>query len=652
MFTKVNVSNFRGLSALDIDLHQTTVLIGPNSCGKTTVLQAVRLACEAVEFARNEDDLKVENHGWLNLYSDRTIRDDQPFLPTTRWSELFLDAKRENPITIELAFSEDYEVDRVKVELSQGRADALRMTVKVHARAGGSLRGLADAAKGVRGRGAVSLLPPIRTQVDGLVPRAVFIPAFYGVVAQEEYRAPGAVQTLLQSGQQGQVVRNLLRRLPDRAGVNTFLVQSGLVAKLESHQSDIDTARYLETKFSDRNGKLELSSAGTGLVSLLALYAAIQNYQTAKAQGRAVIFLLDEPEAHLHPRLQGELAARLTELISSSGSQLLCATHSVEMINRFGRDDRAVVLRIDRNQAGVSRVLQSEEDRLGDLSDWCDLSPFAKLNLLAARRIVFHEGPSDEAILKGCARLYLGSDLARKRRFDDWTWASLAGCSNMEAKDVLKTALNPLFAQLPTGEQVRIVRLLDCDYARTPKQERRPSPANPAERYQELDVVWSRHSIESLFLDPECLTDWLDAALASPSRPASFDRAALLALVGEAIAAADRDPTLNEQASTQLFPSLAKTHSDVELKRALNSAREQVTASPARYQRGKDRSNFVLIQVRSKLLAQEATKSLANKVRAEIAQMVAHSPLQPNLLRPAALIPAEIKQVIEYMAGE
>lgn len=654
MFTHVHVRNFRGLSQLSIELAQVTVLIGPNSCGKTTVLQAVRLSCEAVEFARKEGDLKVERNGWISLYDDRSIRDDQPFLPTARWQELFLDAKREQPIVIELEFSADYDIERLKVELSQGRADALRMSVSLKAREGRALRALVDGAQGVRGMRAANLLSPIRTQVADLVPRVMFIPAFYGVVEQEEYRAAGSVRALLQSGQQGQVVRNLLRRLPNREGVNDFLDRSGLAAKLDSHQNDIDTERYLEVRFSDRNGALELSSAGTGLVSLLALFAAIETRSqllTSKS-GQAVIVLLDEPEAHLHPRLQGELASRLTTMFTSAGVQLLCATHSVEMINRFGRDERAAVLRIDRSRAGISRVLASEEERMRELDEWCDLSPFAKLNLLANRRIVFHEGPSDEAILKGCARLYLGKDPVRKKRFEDFTWAELSGCDNHSAKDVLKKALNPLFHKLQPGEQVRVVRLLDCDYSRTPQFESRPSPANPQEPYQELDVVWSRHSIESLFLEPECLTSWLDAALPSGSRPSAFDRAALLALVTQAIAEADKDAQLCREATKQLFPHLEKSTSKEEQIRAFDRADALVRSEPVRYQRGHDRAKFVLKKIRASLEAQEETRGLANKVRADIAQIVENSPLLPNLMLPPELIPPELVKVLDYMASE
>lgn len=41
--TRLSISNFRSIKALDLDLNETTVLIGPNNAGKTAILDAVRI---------------------------------------------------------------------------------------------------------------------------------------------------------------------------------------------------------------------------------------------------------------------------------------------------------------------------------------------------------------------------------------------------------------------------------------------------------------------------------------------------------------------------------------------------------------------------------------------------------------------------------
>ena len=42
MFTEISISNLRGIEKLVIsDISRINVMVGPNNCGKTTVLEAV-----------------------------------------------------------------------------------------------------------------------------------------------------------------------------------------------------------------------------------------------------------------------------------------------------------------------------------------------------------------------------------------------------------------------------------------------------------------------------------------------------------------------------------------------------------------------------------------------------------------------------------
>src|SRR5947209_18852177 len=42
--TSLRIENFRSIKSLDIELGETTVFIGPNNAGKTSILDAVRIA--------------------------------------------------------------------------------------------------------------------------------------------------------------------------------------------------------------------------------------------------------------------------------------------------------------------------------------------------------------------------------------------------------------------------------------------------------------------------------------------------------------------------------------------------------------------------------------------------------------------------------
>src|SRR5437899_7076716 len=70
--TSLRLENFRSIKALDIELGDTTVFIGPNNAGKTAILDAVRIALTRkwgtrgtgfteydVHLARENDDPKM-----------------------------------------------------------------------------------------------------------------------------------------------------------------------------------------------------------------------------------------------------------------------------------------------------------------------------------------------------------------------------------------------------------------------------------------------------------------------------------------------------------------------------------------------------------------------------------------------------------------
>ena len=41
--TRLTIENFRSIKALELDLNETTVLIGPNNAEKTAILDAIRI---------------------------------------------------------------------------------------------------------------------------------------------------------------------------------------------------------------------------------------------------------------------------------------------------------------------------------------------------------------------------------------------------------------------------------------------------------------------------------------------------------------------------------------------------------------------------------------------------------------------------------
>lgn len=645
MLKRIALKHFRGFKALDVETRPITIFMGRNSSGKTSVLHAVRMALEALEIGFAEGAPHADKDGWITVCWEHIVWDHARLYPIADWAEMFTDKEigEGTSLSAELGFEESDAFQEVHVRLSYARNAQLKMSVRVrNDRAVEELEALAPKSK--------FRAPRLREALSRGAPRAVFIPAFYGVTSTEEYRTWALVKRELGSGNQSRIVRNLIARLDGAAlsRLNDFLRRSvGATLSPMTAPQDTENVEHFEVKYKDTNGELELSSAGAGLINLVALYAAMEKSRPPASEPWPVLFLLDEPEAHLHPKLQGDVGDTLGTMAAEFGAQLLIATHSVEMINRIGQRKDANLIALDR-ASGRATSLSSEEAVVRELGQWCDLTPFASLNFLASRRILFHEGPSDDAILRVCSELAFRSDAPKLAAFRTWTRVSLEGTGNASAQAVLGAVLSPsLFPRLKVKETVRAVCVFDRDAHRTPGL-RAVKPITKG-HFEAFELVWSRYSIESLFLEPTCLAAWLAQVLP----PGSITEEELRKLVSAGIALADKDSKLLDEAEAlQLVAKLRPRVDDQDGGRkqmtpsdALKAAKEEVRRQPEVWQRGKDRARFVLGHVRKSLPAK-----LQNHVTSRIDKLV-EAAAADRLGDLAVLIPKEIRELLDLMVS-
>ena len=646
MLKRIQIENFRGFRELTLtqDLNPVTVLLGPNSSGKTTVLHAIRLACQAMDLALNSDSPArvVGNH--IEVTSDTLIDAPAQLLPLADWQALFVDQKvsANTKFSIALAFDDVDAIQRLQLVMGYARNNQLKFSLTVQAPAAVEL---------------VSGLPKKSSKVSTLLsewlqshaPKAVFIPPFYGVVKDEEYRQRVVVDRLVGSGDQSHVVRNLITGLEPHqlTQMNSFLSElMGVTISYRTTGDKIETESPLRAEFKDTNGAIEISAAGAGLVNLVALYASLARWQTSAKAG-LVMFLLDEPEAHLHPRLQGETALRLASLVTQEfGAQLFMATHSVEIINRLGEHPGAKLLRTDRTATPSVTVLDGQQQVLGELSQWADLTPFTSINFMASRRVLFHEGTSDDVILHRCAELRFRQLPIKRKQFERWAMVPLHGSGNEKTVDLLRRLLrSKVWSQQADGSAFKLAIVLDRDHSRNPGFEVK----NEAEQPQSASLVWGQHSIESLFMSPLVLSYWI-RAFAGSCAPANLE-----ALIAQAIASADQDTKLQEETVDQLMLNFFKQplqdtkgndlalNTDRHRSRAMVLARELYASQPAVYQRGKDRAEFVLGQIKPHLLLPKR-----NSFPVDVSKLVSRADL--NLVSdPVAAIPVEIESLLGWM---
>jgi len=641
MLKKVAIEGFRGFSSFIADFQETNVLVGPNNSGKTTLISAIRIACEAYSWALQEGNV-------YEFPELRTAGDDEtitispptflgsmslPWISEEEVQELYFDPNQGFSIT--LYFSSEDTIQSFELDVDEGGNMRIEVT---------SPRILAE-VKGLQ-YGSRKRVQRIQKLLRASEPVAVFVPIFPGAGPNEEYRNTAAVERMLIRGQQSQIVRNLVVRL-DKEGLsrlNRLLQDSaGATIRWMTPKAELDDVEHLKVYFEEQEGARELVSAGAGFSSLVAIFSALWRYRKDVVKDRPVLFLLDEPEAHLHPRLQGTTAMHLAELSRELETQLFIATHSVEVINRLARRSDAALLVVDK-KSNMATSLASESELLDELGRWCDLSPFSSIQFLRFRRILFHEGPSDAEILKRCAEVYFRGQPDRLTRFSRWTFAPLEGVNNAAAADVLKQALKPLLTADPSGEPVCVVRVLDRDYGRLPVL----GPLQEDKNFNFLDVVWSRHSIESLFLDASCLSGWLLLSLDKAySHGQTVSEQDLLGIVSEALRFADGDARLSTEATGQLMVALARgKRDDSSLIHALEQAKTELQTHPEVWQRGKDRAKLVLGEIRKRL-----PLPYQNCVRRDIVQLVTRGSVNAGQLDAKRLVPEEVQKLLEYMVS-
>ncbi len=645
MLKQIDIENFRGFEKLELPVDRVSVLLGPNNSGKTTILHAVRLACQAMELAlESEGSVKVDGET-IVVAKNLLIEAPALLLPLADRYAFFINQAVQDGTTfsIRLHFEDTDALQLLELAISFGRNKQLMLSLWVKAAAA------LDEVSGLPKKS-----PKINWKLSEYLhkhaPTAVFIPPFYGVVKDEEYRMKVVVDHLVGSGDQSHVVRNLITGLePEQLKqLNAFLLElTDASITYRTSGDKVQTENPLRVEYKDTNGAIEISAAGAGFVNLVALFSSLARWQ-AQARDKLILFLLDEPEAHLHPRLQGETARRIASLVTEEfGAQLLMATHSVEIINRLGGEKGVTLVRTDRTQRPAATLLGSQHDILDALGPWVDLTPFTAINFLASRRVLFHEGPSDATVLRQCANTLFRQKPEKKQAFDRWTLVPLDGSGNDKLPSWIRRLLkSQAWATSQDQAPFHLVTLLDRDHGRTPgwQQEVREGPV------QARTFVWSRYSIESLFLETKLLAYWIQAY----SGP--VNQQALEAAIAAAIVAVDQDDELNQDAKDHLFLYLKQTAlqdakgkalsigSDEHALYAMRQARELVSIAPAIYQRGKDRSRRLLGIIRESPLLENPAR---NQFTTDLPNLLSRT--NNPISDPVLSIPAEIRDLLEVM---
>lgn len=604
VLTNLRLSGFQGFRNLDLKLGRYTVIVGPNCSGKTTILRALLLALRAGDsgLSRYQED-KFDGTWSFEWTLPLTTAE----LRIASWRDLFFRGTSGSATQslIEADFCDGSALRSTRVRLEERGSAKPFCQVEIEPFGDGSAR------------------RPGTSRVWALsdIVRAP---------AEEKLLSDEAVRQLQELGRHDEVIRNLVARMSSQAveKLNHLLRigrQPMLFKRVTVGEAELGTE--LQVFFRHADTEFELSSANDGLIRLVSTLATCLVSVAGSLDPSQAILLLDEPESHIHPRLQRALGVALVDVAAACGAQIISVTHSMPLTDAIGVRDGGSVLRLDGRFRRIRQVTTSTE-RVDAFSQTHELDAYATINFVSSRRILFHEGPTDISLLDRCALALYGRDSERRQAFERWTPIEAKGSGNVGASDSVSYLLSSkLIPRLEARASVIVVALLDRDYERPPGLTERRTGQVLHKRF-----VWNRHSIESLFLDEDVLTSLLTILL----EPHGVTAASLQLSVHEAIITANKDPALLTSAVKALHRSLRNSESDGE-----QLARDTVRAAPEVWQRGKDRSAFVLGEIRRRL-----PLGLQREVRATINELV---DAVPNELLSKVRIPTEISGFLDLL---
>lgn len=316
--SKLHLKNFKQFADTMIELPRLALLVGPNNCGKTSVLWAIKLFFHLMNHEVREQGGRVYFH---NRYV--TVSQFMP-VPPQMEQELWLNKQQGKAIEIAAHFDDG----TVFTVVLRAPFAQVHVTCK-------ELPGPSESKKPKLKRRKSSL--PARFTASRCAEyvnqKVAFIPGLVGVLPSEPYATPVRRAKLATEGRYSEIFRSSLMELSERdkdglRRINNILRDNFLGTELlpASFQPDMD--EYVNVRFRANDVDLDVVMAGSGLQQVTQVLSYI--FLT-----RPSIILIDEPDAHLHPTVQAALGGVFRDIAAVLGAQVVISTHSYDLIDRF-----------------------------------------------------------------------------------------------------------------------------------------------------------------------------------------------------------------------------------------------------------------------------------------------------------------------------
>lgn len=471
MINELKLQNFRCFSDHTVHFKRTSIVIGRNNAGKSTMVEALRLISIVAsryksltyrtpinlsEIPKREIGVSPSLKGYeFNLQSVFHRYGDPPSIITA----LF-----DNDVSIKIYVLNEDEIHAViydsKGKIIKSRYDANRINIP-----------------------QVEIMP----QVAPLLREEVILTDDYVKSAVSSHLAPMHFRNQLK------VLGNNFDAFKEMAETTWPELQ---INPLICERPYLGQPIYLNIR--DEDFVAEIGSMGHGLQMWLQTM-----WFLARSRGASTV-ILDEPDVYMHPDLQ----RRLIRFIKNKYPQLIVATHSVEIMSEVDVDE---ILVIDKRQsrsryAGTLPAVQKLIEHIGSVHNinlaklWnshrCILVEGKDIKLLNEVHNILYSESTDS--LSSMPNMPIGG-------WGGWNYA-------IGSSMLLRNA---------GGQAIRVYCILDSDYH---TQEECKKRMEEAKRAGVLLHIWNKKEIENYCLDPAVIQRTIQSRISRNKRAPSIDQ--------------------------------------------------------------------------------------------------------------------------------
>lgn len=365
MIKSLCIENFKALQAFKVDLTQFNMLIGENSCGKSTILQALDFLCS---IATRDIDIFLDERDWsFDELQSQFSRPEEPIAFSVEYSfraktyiwSISINQQDDQWVIVESIAEKNS--NESFVSFGRGEKDYPLDFSQMNLRS--SALKTIDVEKSERGNGVFA------APVVGLKAMLSSSSSFE-LLSPEKMRGRGSRGAVNSIGMGGEKLAAFIHGFPSKRKNDL----SKRISRLIGREVKISTTTkgrpgwvdiYVEEIWDSTETSINKRYLSDGLLRILALSAILVGSERrgANAEGQNSLILLDEIEDGINPALAEELIADFKNLAHMSGYQVIVTSHSPVMVNYADYDDIVYLWRDDTGRVQSENLFHSEDMR-------------------------------------------------------------------------------------------------------------------------------------------------------------------------------------------------------------------------------------------------------------------------------------------------